>query len=88
MRLFDDELNEEICSMCSDCPEADLILCGSCPRSYCVNCLTKVLSTEVAFLYVSLHVLIYMVYIFVSCYFISCYLTSVCDLKLDRNTWR
>jgi len=27
-------------------PEADLILCSSCPRSYCVNCLTKVLTTE------------------------------------------
>ena len=47
MRLFDDEFNEEICAFCSNCPEADLILCGTCPRSYCVNCLQTVLTEEV-----------------------------------------
>jgi len=37
------ETNEEICAICSDCPKTDLILCSSCPRSYCEPCLMRVL---------------------------------------------
>ncbi len=61
MRLFEDELNEEICCLCSDCPEADLILCESCPRSFCVDCLKKVLTAEVCrLLHSSIYLCIYL----------------------------
>lgn len=38
--ILEGEVNEEICSICSDSPE-QIILCSSCPRSYCVTCLQK-----------------------------------------------
>jgi hypothetical protein len=37
------ENNEEICCLCSDCPKK-LTLCCSCQRSFCLNCLKKVLT--------------------------------------------
>jgi hypothetical protein len=37
------ENNEEICCLCSDCPKK-LTLCGSCQRSFCLNCVKKVLT--------------------------------------------
>lgn len=37
------EVNEEICAVCSDTPES-LVLCGECPRSFCQNCLSHLLS--------------------------------------------
>lgn len=39
------EFNEEICSVCSDSPP-ELVLCSSCPRSYCSPCLTKLLTPK------------------------------------------
>lgn len=40
------EVNEEICAICSDSPEEDMIMCSSCPRTYCNPCLRRVLNTE------------------------------------------
>jgi hypothetical protein len=37
----DGERNEQICAMCSDCPDDDLVLCSQCPRSFCNSCLIK-----------------------------------------------
>lgn len=37
------EVNEEICAICSDTPST-LVLCGACPRSFCNNCLTRILT--------------------------------------------
>ena len=37
----DGERNEQICAMCSDCPDDDLVLCYQCPRSFCNSCLSK-----------------------------------------------
>jgi hypothetical protein len=38
--ILENEVNEEICSVCSDMPE-ELILCSKCPRSFCDQCLHK-----------------------------------------------
>ena len=38
-------MNEEICSFCSDTP-MQLVLCSSCPRSFCHDCLRKVLNEK------------------------------------------
>ncbi len=43
--ILENEINEEICCICSDTP-IQLVLCSSCPRSYCRHCLTKILSTK------------------------------------------
>lgn len=43
--VLEDEINEEICALCSDSPET-LILCSLCPRSYCHSCLQKSLPAE------------------------------------------
>ena len=43
--ILENEVNEEICCICSDTP-IQLVLCSSCPRSYCRHCLTKILSTK------------------------------------------
>lgn len=40
--ILPDEVNEELCCLCSDSPET-LTLCSSCPRSYCNGCLLKIL---------------------------------------------
>ena len=37
------EVNEELCAICSDTPHT-LVLCGECPRSFCNNCLARVLT--------------------------------------------
>mmetsp|Transcript_23716 Transcript_23716/g.40363 ORF Transcript_23716/g.40363 Transcript_23716/m.40363 type:complete len:774 (+) Transcript_23716:195-2516(+) len=39
------EYNEEVCAVCSDSP-AELVLCSSCPRSYCYPCLLKLLTPK------------------------------------------
>ena len=39
------EYNEEICCICSDSP-SELVLCSSCPRSYCLPCLNKILTQK------------------------------------------
>jgi hypothetical protein len=39
------EVNEEICACCSDSPSL-LVLCSSCPRSFCEPCLVRILSTQ------------------------------------------
>ena len=39
------EFNEEVCSVCSDSP-SELVLCSSCPRSFCTLCLTKLLTQK------------------------------------------
>jgi len=39
--IADGERNEQICAMCSDCPDNDLVLCSQCPRSFCNSCLSK-----------------------------------------------
>ena len=44
--IFPGEKNEEICAICSDCPESDLILCSGCPKSFCDSCLKRVLTTK------------------------------------------
>jgi hypothetical protein len=41
--LLPGEQNEEICALCSDAPETELVLCSSCPRAYCLPCLTRIL---------------------------------------------
>jgi len=41
--ILDGEVNEEICALCSTTPE-ELVLCSTCPRSYCHDCLRKNLS--------------------------------------------
>jgi hypothetical protein len=38
--ILPDEINEELCCLCSDTPE-ELILCSKCQRSYCDGCLQK-----------------------------------------------
>lgn len=40
-----DQVNEEICALCSDQPDS-LVMCSACPRSYCQRCLELVLSPE------------------------------------------
>lgn len=37
--------NEDICSLCSDSPDS-LILCSSCPRAFCTECLKKLISSK------------------------------------------
>lgn len=44
--MFPDEENEEICAVCSDTPETDLVLCSGCPKSFCNPCLLRVLSVH------------------------------------------
>jgi hypothetical protein len=39
------EYNEEVCCVCSDSP-SQLVLCSSCPRSYCAPCLSKLLTQK------------------------------------------
>jgi hypothetical protein len=39
------EINEEICCLCSDSPQV-LTLCASCQRSFCPDCLKKVLKPK------------------------------------------
>ena len=43
--ILPEEVNEEICCICSDTP-IQLVLCSSCPRSFCRHCLTKILTTK------------------------------------------
>lgn len=43
--ILADQVNEEICALCSDTPP-ELILCDVCPRSYCHNCLEKIVGPE------------------------------------------
>ena len=43
--VLEGEINEEICAICSDTPST-LVLCGNCPRSYCNNCLQRILTTK------------------------------------------
>ncbi len=56
MRMFEDETNEEICALCSVCPVSDIILCDCCPRAYCVDCLKKVLTETVPYLFSFTHI--------------------------------
>jgi hypothetical protein len=42
--ILENEINEEICCSCSDMPE-ELIMCSKCPRSFCSQCLSKMVST-------------------------------------------
>lgn len=44
--IADGELSEQICALCSDCPEDDLVLCSNCPRSFCISCLSKLKSND------------------------------------------
>lgn len=39
------EFNEEVCCVCSDSPSR-LVLCSTCPRSYCSPCLSKLLTQK------------------------------------------
>lgn len=41
--VLENEVNEEVCAVCSDTPDT-LVLCSSCPRSFCHTCLLKILS--------------------------------------------
>ena len=42
--ILDGEENEEICSVCADYPnDSQLVMCATCPRSYCNTCLNKIL---------------------------------------------
>ena len=41
--ILENEVNEEVCAVCSDTPET-LVLCSGCPRSFCHACLNKILS--------------------------------------------
>lgn len=38
------EINEEVCALCSDTPDV-LVLCSGCQRSFCNDCLRKVLGS-------------------------------------------
>ena len=40
--FVDGELNEDYCSLCSSSP-TELVICSFCPRSYCKQCIMKVL---------------------------------------------
>lgn len=42
MLIVEDEPNEDLCSVCSDTP-LQLVLCCTCPRSFCHACLKKIL---------------------------------------------
>lgn len=39
------EVNEELCAVCSDCPQK-IILCSACQRSYCDSCLVRLLEQK------------------------------------------
>ena len=42
--ILEGEENEEICSVCADYPnDSQLVMCATCPRSYCNTCLGKIL---------------------------------------------
>lgn len=43
--ILDGQVNEELCCLCSDTPET-LVLCSNCPRSFCPNCLSKILDEK------------------------------------------
>ena len=43
--VLPDEFNEELCAVCSDTPQ-NLIMCASCPRSFCGGCLDRLLTDE------------------------------------------
>jgi hypothetical protein len=43
--ILENEINEEICCVCSDSPK-QLILCSNCPRSFCPACLTKIMNDD------------------------------------------
>eukprot|EP01038_Epipyxis_sp_PR26KG_P012677 gene12677-16996_t len=42
---FPDEDNEEVCALCSFTP-MKLILCSFCPRSYCEDCVNKIITNK------------------------------------------
>jgi len=44
--MVEGEINEEICAICSDIPESDLVLCSTCPKSYCNPCLMRCLRSS------------------------------------------
>ena len=41
----DNETNEDICALCSDSPD-EIIMCLSCPRSFCHNCIRAVVTAN------------------------------------------
>ncbi len=41
--VYEGEVNEELCAICSDSP-AELVMCGSCPRSFCIRCIQEILT--------------------------------------------
>ena len=43
--IFPGEINEEICCLCSDSPQF-LTLCSNCQRSFCKECLQKILTKK------------------------------------------
>lgn len=43
--ILSGQVNEEICALCADTP-VELILCDTCPRSYCHVCLEKIVGRE------------------------------------------
>ena len=43
--VLEGEFNEELCAVCSDTPQ-NLIMCASCPRSFCGGCLDRLLTDD------------------------------------------
>ena len=43
--VLPNEVNEELCAVCSDTPQ-NLIMCASCPRSFCGGCLDRLLTED------------------------------------------
>ena len=43
--VLPNEFNEELCAVCSDTPQ-NLVMCASCPRSFCGGCLTRLLTDD------------------------------------------
>jgi len=43
--ILPDEINEELCAICSDTP-GELVLCGTCVRSFCKPCLLRACTTK------------------------------------------
>ena len=41
--VYEGEVNEELCSVCSDSP-SELVMCGNCPRSFCNGCIQEILT--------------------------------------------
>jgi hypothetical protein len=44
--IADGERSEQVCALCSDCPEDNLLSCTKCPRSFCNSCLNKLKSND------------------------------------------